>query len=143
CTLPPADPLRRPSPLSDDRELLRGWREDLTAVGGDNYEVFDPHAESPRHVDARLDRHRVARDQLSLRSNREGRLLVDLEANPVAEPVAELIPVAAVGDDASRDAIELPPTDACPRLRQRGALGLLNEAVDGGGLLVDGSGRVR
>ncbi len=64
------------------------------AVLGDDDEVLDPHPELARQVDAGLDRHHFAGREHVLGALREPRRLVHLEADPVAEPVAEALAVA-------------------------------------------------
>src|SRR4051812_19104361 len=73
-------------------QVLRGGRQDLAAVLRHHNEVLDADAEAPGYIDPRLDGHALARDQLALDPRAQPRLLMDLEAHPMPEPVAELLP---------------------------------------------------
>ena len=75
---------------------------------GHDHEVLDPDADSPGHVDARLDRDRVARGERALGGLAEPRRLVHLEPDAVAEPVAEVLLVAGAVDDLARDRVHRP-----------------------------------
>src|SRR3954468_11472050 len=91
----------------DDPQLLRQRRDDLAALLGDDHEVLDPHADRARHVDARLDGHDVAGGERGLALLGEPRPLVDLQPDPVAEAVAEVLGVAGGVDDRARDGVDL------------------------------------
>src|SRR5919199_4439600 len=75
--------------LSDGHELLREAGEDLGVIPGDDDEILDANAALARDVDPRLDRDHVSRLERVLRLGPEHRRLVDEDAEPVAEAVAE------------------------------------------------------
>ena len=107
---------RRPQPLAliDELELFRQAAEVAVAVVGDDDQVLDPDAELARQVDAGLDRHHFAGREHVLGARRDARPLVDLEADAVAEPVAEALAVAG-GVDRARGRprrASSPPTPA-------------------------------
>src|SRR6185503_1452181 len=64
------------------------------AVVGDDHQVLDPHTEVAGQVDPRLDGDDFVPRQQVVGAHREARTLVDVEADPVAEPVAEMLAVA-------------------------------------------------
>src|SRR4051794_32130469 len=94
--------LRRTSarglPSVDERELLRGAAQVAIPVARDHHQVLDPNAEAPGEVDPGLHRDGVALAQLVLGGGREPRALMDLESDPVAEAVPEVIAVTGLGD---------------------------------------------
>ena len=99
---PAPKPAVADAPSADDPQILRERAEIAVAVLGDDDEVLDAHAEPLRHVDAGLDRHHVAREQLVLGARAEARPLVDLDPDAVADAVAELVAVAGIGDRLAR-----------------------------------------
>ena len=86
--------------LTASHELLREAREHVGALVGHGHQVLDPHAQPARQVDARLDRHHVARHKglVLLGPLAQARLLVHLHAHAVAQPVAETLAVAGLLD---------------------------------------------
>ena len=85
---------------------------------------------SPGQVDAGLDRHHLAGLQGVLGAAAEPRRLVDLEADAVAEPVAEALAVAGFVDHLARDAsTSLPPSPAATA-SSAGCLGPPHQLVD-------------
>src|SRR5581483_7041833 len=99
--------------------LLREPGQVLEAVLGDDDVVLDADAEPALDVDPRLDGDDVARRQRVVRLGREPRRLVDVEAETVPEPVAELALEVARVDDAARERVRLdtgdPGADAVER----------------------------
>src|SRR5204863_8207576 len=83
-------------------ELFGKVAQDLAALVAAHDEVLDPGAERARHVDARLDRHRVPGDERALLALGEARRLVYLEPHAVAKPVAEALAVAGAADPLAR-----------------------------------------
>ena len=81
------------------------------AVLGDDDEVLDPHAELARQVDARLDGDDFAGREHVVGARREARPLVDLEADAVAEPVAEVLAVAGLLDHLAGDRVDVLAVD--------------------------------
>src|SRR5579885_3168322 len=73
------------------RQVVRVPRQVLGAARGDEEEVLEPHAAEAGPVEAGLGGDDVARAQGVLRRQPEARLLVDLEADAVAEPVEEAL----------------------------------------------------
>src|SRR3954451_9061318 len=71
-------------------EVVRVVREDLAAVGGDEHQVLETAAAVAVPVDPGLDGDDVPRDELAGRATQRG-LLVDLEADAVAERVVEAV----------------------------------------------------
>ena len=80
------------------------------AVRGHDDEVLDPHPEVAGQVDAGLDRHDVPGGELAVSVGGEAWLLVDLEADAVAEAVAEVVAVARLFDQRPRDRVDRPCT---------------------------------
>ena len=74
---------------------------------GDDDQVLDPHAELARQVDAGLDRHHFAGREHVLGALRDARLLVHLEPDAVAEPVAEALAVAGGADQLAGDRVDV------------------------------------
>ena len=107
------------------------------AVLGDDDEVLDPDAEAAGDVDAGLDRDDVAGAEHVVGALAEARRLVDLEADAVAEAVAELVAVAAVADDRPRDLVGGGSRHAGADRLQRLALGVADELVDLARLALD------
>src|SRR5205807_862556 len=64
--------------------------------------ILDPHPTPPFDIHARLDRHHHPRRQRRVAAGREAAAVVDAAAQPVAEPVAELLAEAAVLDHLPR-----------------------------------------
>ena len=96
----------------------------MTVVGDDD-QVLDPDPELARDVDAGLDRDHVAGLEHVLRALAQPRRLVDLEPDAVAEPVAEVVLVAALADHRPRGLVGLlaadPGADRVEAGRLRGA----------------------
>ena len=76
------------------------------SVPGDDDEILDPHSQLAGNVDPRLDRHHLAGLEHVLGAVRDARRLVDLEADTVAEPVAEALAVAGLLDDLAGDGVD-------------------------------------
>ena len=111
---------RHPSSISSRVKA----REDCRAVRTEEHVVLDPHAAPPRPIDPRLDRHHRALGQRALGRARQPRSFVHLQAEPVAEAVAEQVPVAALLNVVARDGVGIPArhsgSDArAPRSRWR------------------------
>ena len=97
------------SSSADHRELLRETREHHRGAVCDDHQVLDPHAELAGQVDARLDRHDAARlERLLARDPRQPGSLVDLQPDPVAEAVAELIAAPGRLDHLAGGGVHLP-----------------------------------
>ena len=77
-------------------------------VLGDDDQVLDPHPELAGQVDAGLDRDDFARGEHVVGALREPRPLVHLEADAVAERVAEVLAVAGVVDHLAGDGCRRP-----------------------------------
>src|SRR5687767_10978869 len=122
------------------RERLRQPGEHLVAVRGHDDEVLDPHPDVTGQVDARLDGYDVPGGERALGARGQARLPVDLKADPVPKPVAEVIPVPRLGDQRARGGVDILALGA--RRDGRGRLGLraLDEVVDLPGAAVDGAG---
>src|SRR5438105_9241252 len=75
--------------LANGCQLLRERGQHLEPVVGDDREVLDPDPADAAQVDAGLDRDDVAGGEDVARLPVEVRALVELEADAVAEPVAE------------------------------------------------------
>src|SRR3954467_13260477 len=88
---------------SDDDQVLRGRRQDVGTIAADDHQVLDPYAEAAGQVHAGLHRDRVSRRQRALPARGQPRLLVDLQADAVAEPVSELLAVTGRLDDPAGD----------------------------------------
>src|SRR5437764_2621376 len=114
----------------DDRQLLRERAQHIAARFGNDDQVLDPDAELAREVDPRLDRDRVAGLELAFRARGEPRVLMDVQAHPVAEPVAEVLAVPRRLDHLARDGVD--GTQAGPRMHSvhGGELRLQHERVD-------------
>src|SRR3954469_6851484 len=119
--------------LVDELQLLRQAAEVATALGGDDHQVLDPYTKLARQVDAGLDRHHFAGLEHVLGALRDARLLVDLDADPVAEPVAEALAVTGGGDPLTGDAVDVLGLDAGRNGLERGFLRLVHGLVDGAG----------
>ena len=77
------------------------------------------------------------------REPRQAGRLVDLHADPMAEAMAELLPVPRRLDDRPRDPVQSPPGDPRPQRHERALLGPQDELVDVRLLVGDASGRER
>src|SRR2546428_8894225 len=87
---------------SEDDELLRRPRDHAAAILLNDDHVLDAHAAELGHVDAGLHGdHRPHRKHV-VGGGPERRSLMDLQADPVAQTVAEALPVAGVLDHGSR-----------------------------------------
>ena len=85
---------------------------------------------APGHVDARLDGHDLAGGERRVAALREPRALVDLDADAVAEAVAEVLAVAGGGDDVARDRVDLAAGGAGADRGERRLLRRAHELVD-------------
>src|ERR671916_3491259 len=93
----------RPSPVdqppitprssADDREAVVGPVELVRAGGRGDEDVLQPQPEPPGHVDARLDRERVAGGQRGAVAGDDVGILVLLDPDAVAGPVDEAVAV--------------------------------------------------
>src|SRR5918911_4088141 len=90
--------------LVNGHELLRERGQDLGAVVSDDDEVLDADAAAALEVDARLDGHDVPGSERVRGRVGETRRLVDLDADAVAEPVAERGAEPFARDDVARHA---------------------------------------
>ena len=85
---------------------------------------------APGHVDPGLDGDDHARRQRGVALLGQPRPLVDVEPDPVAQPVAEVLGVAGGVDDRAGDGVDLAPGGAGAHGRQRRLLSLEDELVD-------------
>ena len=99
------------------------------AVLGDHDQVLDPDPELARDVDAGLDRDHVAGLEHVLGGLAQPRRLVDLEPDPVAETVAEVVLVAAVADHRPGGLVGLLAADPGADRLEPGRLGGADELV--------------
>src|SRR5947209_1100787 len=121
---------RRGVGSGDDRQLLGQPRQDVGLGVGDRDEVLDAHAETPRQVDARLDRHDASGLQrLVAGGARQTGCLVDLHPDPVAETMPEVLAVAALLDDRARHTVELAAAAPGARGRERLLLGREHQRI--------------
>src|SRR3954470_2519920 len=127
---PPGLPSRADLASADDEQVLRERREELDPLLPDDREVLDANAAEARHVDPGLDRDDVPGLERVRRLRRQARRLVDLQADAVPEPVAELLAVAGLVDDPARDRVGLHPRHAGANLRERRLLRLAADVVD-------------
>src|SRR3954451_734973 len=93
--------------LLDGPQRLGQAAEHLVAGRRERDEILDAHADGAGDVDPRLDGDDVACGKRVGAELREARALVDLEADPVPEPVAEVLGVAGLVDDGARDRVDL------------------------------------
>src|SRR5947209_674108 len=124
-TLPSARPR-----LFDDRELLGKRSEDITPLVGDCHQILDAHPELAWQIHTRLDCDDVAGRELVLGALGEARGLVDLDAHPVTEPVAEVVAMPGAVDDGAGAVVDRPATGSRARLVAPGQLCLEHELVD-------------
>src|SRR5215218_11438455 len=96
--------------LMNGRQYLRERRQDLGAVLADHDQVLDPDPAQAAQVDPRLDGDHVAGGEHVRRLRREPRVLVDEQADAVAEPVAERFSEALALDSPPRDGVDVLPT---------------------------------
>src|SRR5271165_1796277 len=97
--------------VADDQVLVEPVEHSGAAVLH-RYQVLDPDPEPARQVDAGLDGHDVADYQRVGGAPRQVRRLVDLQADPMTEPVAEALPIPAFVDDRPRNTVNLGPCSA-------------------------------
>ena len=88
---------------------LRRRGEDLAALLGDHDEVLDPRSAAARDVDPGLHGHDLAGLEARLDALREAGVLVDLQADAVAEAVAEVLAVSGGLDEVARGRVDLLP----------------------------------
>src|SRR5205823_12829609 len=112
------------------QQCLADRGDRLGTLLGPHHEVLDPHAEAPGEVDPRLNGDDVAGLERRLVALGQARLLVNLEPDPVAEAVAELVAVAGLLDHRPRDRVDLPSSRPGAHRVQAGLLGALDERVD-------------
>src|ERR671915_2246292 len=91
-------PTARAGGSLDDVELRRGRVEALDAGLGADHDVLDPRAPAVGDVDPGLHAEGVARLERLWVGGDDVRLLVDLQADPVAGAMDERLAVARVGD---------------------------------------------
>ena len=114
-----------------DQQLARGCSQQLDPVLMNDHGVLDPNAASPGQVHTRLDRHRDGCGQsLSGEVGAEERSLVDLQANPVAEAMAEVLTEPGIDDDGARSRVNLGRQPAHPKGIATGLLGTADRLVD-------------
>ena len=104
-------------------------REVAAAVLGDDDHILNAHAALAGDVDARLHRDDHARRADRVVESREARPLVDLEADAVAEAVAERARVRRL-DDVARDLVDVAAAHARVHRVDRGELRLQDRVVD-------------
>ena len=92
--------------------------------------VLQPHPAPARKIDPRLDRHHRVQRQRRLGGGRQPRRLVHLEAEPVAQRVAERVAEAPGRDDLPRQRVALPAGHAGTEVLERAALGGPDQLVD-------------
>src|SRR6266540_135367 len=95
-----ANEVRR-SGVQHDEGVVRVVQLLGTSSGGD-HDVLQPHAPPSGHIDAGLDAVGVSgfeREDVALH---DVRVLMFVEADAVAGPVDEVLPIACIGDDATR-----------------------------------------
>src|SRR5436190_6484134 len=129
--------------LADGDELFREAEQDLGAVVGDDDQVLDPDAAPPLEVDARLDRDHVALRERVGRRLRQPRRLVDVDADAVPEPVAEVVAEAGFRDHVARGRVGARAVDARARRLQPAQLRLEADVVGALQLAGQRAGRER
>src|SRR4051794_5044346 len=123
--------------------VLAERRQVLDPIFRDDDVVLDPDAEAALEVDARLDGDDVARDERVGRLSREARRLVDVEAETVAEPVAERALERRRVDHVARERIRLDTGDAGADAVESGLLRGEHDVVRLPHLAVDTAGGER
>src|SRR5215467_3283750 len=105
----------------EDREVLGRQRQQLRLGAlADDERVLDADAAAPGKVDPRLDGDGHPVRQCTGAQRAEGRRLVDLQPDPVAEPVPELLGPAGPGDDVPGGRVDGPHVGADPQRRPPG-----------------------
>src|SRR5581483_8476495 len=105
-------PLRR-SPVEikqylRELKLLRRPGQNLRAAIGQDDEVFDANAPEPREIHAWLDAEYHPRLEGHIAAGtRDPWRLVDLQSDPVSEPMDEFVPVTGVADHTACDGVDL------------------------------------
>src|SRR6478752_4902347 len=121
--------MARTAGSADLGQLFRERGEDVDALVADDRQILDPHAAETLEVDTRLDRDRVARAKRVTRLCREARCLVHRDADPVPEPVAEVLAEAGVRDRCARKVVRLDPGHPRLDVRARALLRLEADVV--------------
>src|SRR5438105_2567228 len=114
----------------EDAQLLRQPAQDVVALVGHDHQVLDPYPEATREVDARLDRDHVAGEQRPVRALGQAGALVDLDADPVPEAVAEMLAVAPSVDHRPCHGVDLATAGARLHRLDTGELGAEHQLVD-------------
>src|SRR5262245_5916609 len=127
----------------DGHELLRERGQHFRLAVPDDHEILDPDPAQPRVVDAGLDGDDAAdrEDVVALRPHR--RLLVHLDPQAVAEPVAEELAVAGVVDHLPRDRVDVAPRPSGPCRLEPGELAREADVVGAHELVRERPGRER
>src|SRR6476659_2330970 len=120
---------------ADELELFRQRAEVAQPVLADDDQVLDPDAKAARQVDAGLDGGDLPRGEDVVGALREPRALVDLEADPVPERVAEVLAVPGAVDHPAGSAVDVLALDPGGDRLQPGLLGLPHHLVDRARLL--------
>src|SRR3954466_9230020 len=115
-----------PSSVTITRSSIRTPTAPGTYTPGSTVTTLPPCSASP----PRLPPHAVPRLRRVLALLGEPRPLVDLEPDPVPEPVAEVLGVAGGVDDRARDGVDLAAGRPRPHRGERGLLGPQHEVVD-------------
>src|SRR5574340_1002405 len=101
----PVPPLHRSSGSRDLDQLLGKGRQQFDALVAYDRQILDPDAARTLQVDPRLDRDDVAGGEDVGRLRGQSRRLVHLEADTVAEAVAELLAEPGLGDRLPREQV--------------------------------------
>ena len=111
-------------PALQDNELFGGAGDVHAALLGEHDHVLNAHAEPSGQVDPRLGGQQGPGGNGLVVPVVEAGVLVDLDAQGVAEAVAEVVPVARVGDNLGPGLVDLLAGDSGPGNGDARQLGL-------------------
>src|SRR5206468_12656386 len=116
--------------FSDDAQRAVRLRQHAASSFLDHDVVLDPHPAPTRDVDAGLDRESHTDLEHGLRPWVEARILVAFQSNAVADPVEELLAIAAGFDDGPCRRVDISGRHPGAYRRARGLVPRQHELVD-------------